>query len=341
MKIFLTGGTGFIGHALTQSMLKLGWEVTVLARNPDQAARVPGATYVKGDILDPKRLREVMQGFDCVIHNAGRFATGLNRREQQEMRRINVEGTNHVLEIAHENKIPRTVYVSTVGIYSDTEQVLRDETYVRQHGFTSPYEQTKTEAHEVALQWSRHGLPLVIVCPSQVIGPNDHSPYGYFLRLYLNNWMPPLAWRKHIRTAQVHVDDLAEGIALATQKGRIGETYILAGEAASKPEYMTYWKTQPGGFLPGIYAPDWMTRLLFSPMPLLLRSLGLPPFISPDLVDADVWRLFSSEKARRELGWTYRSNQELWQDTVSRERALQQLPGRKGFKARLLTASLI
>ena len=80
---------------------------------------------------------------------------------------------------------PRIVYVSTVGIFGNTKGQVVDESYRRniRDGFVSWYDETKFGAHEVVLQRTRTGAPIVSVLPSQVYGPGDHSAIGEQLAL--------------------------------------------------------------------------------------------------------------------------------------------------------------
>ncbi|MDX2283705.1 MAG: NAD-dependent epimerase/dehydratase family protein [Bacteroidia bacterium] len=339
MKVFLTGGTGFIGQPLTQALLAQGWEVTVLVRKPQspqaQALAALGARLAPGDVTDPGSLRAPMAGADLVIHNAGHFELGLTAEGRRRMEAINQQGTRQVLGMALELGIPRTVYVSSVVWFGDTGPELRDESFRRTQPYRYYYEQSKSEAHDIALDFQQRGLPLIIVCPSQVIGPNDHSVWGYFTRLYLNGWMPPVAWAADLKVVHTHVEDIASGIALAGARGRTGETYLLAGEATSVREVASYWASRPGGMRVRLYVPAWLALPLFAPMAPLLRMLGLPAFISSETVRAAFWVHMSGAKAQRELGWSFRPAREAWLSLLDEEIRLRRQPGRKGLAARL------
>jgi nucleoside-diphosphate-sugar epimerase len=162
-----------------------------------------------------------------------------------------------------------------------------------------------------------------------VIGANDHSPWGYFLRLYMNRIMPPIGWSPNSIYALVYIDDLAEGVALAAEKGGIGETYLLSGEAQSIRKHMEYWKTVPGAFAPLVWLPTGVAAMIFAPLEPLLRMLGFPAFISRETVfGASTNWYYSSGKAQRELGWTYRSAEAMWSATIGGE--LELLSRHKG-----------
>ena len=333
MKVFLTGGTGFIGQTLTKSLLRRGWGVTALVRKPDslqaQVLSKMGAQLATGDVTERESMRTAMSGADIVVHNAGQYEYGMGSAGKQRMRAVNVDGTDHVLGLAHELGVPRTVYVSTIQAFGETGPQPRYETFTRQLPCRTTYEQSKTDAHQIAHQYQQHGLPLIIACPHAVIGANDHSPFGYFLRLYINRVMPPMGWSPNSIFCCVELHDLAEGITLAAEKGRIGETYFLCGEPQSFRETFNCWGKKPGAFLPRMWLPVGLAGLFFAPLEPLERKLGLPAFLSRETVRAAAtnWN-YSSEKAKRELGWTHCSAEAMWCGTIDGE--LELLARRKG-----------
>src|SRR5919201_1365119 len=135
MKVFLTGGTGFIGQPLTKSLLARGWNVVALVRKPDsppaRALTRMGAQCIAGDVTDRESMRAGMTGADIVVHNAGWYEVGVHKSARALMHTINVTGTENVLSLAQELGIPRTVYVSSGAYYGDTGLQARDETFQR------------------------------------------------------------------------------------------------------------------------------------------------------------------------------------------------------------------
>jgi dihydroflavonol-4-reductase len=328
MKIFLTGGTGFIGQSLTKRFVARDWQIVALIRKPDspQAHSLTkmGVQCVTGDITDRESMRVPMQSADIVVHNAGHYELGVNKAGKQRMHEVNITGTDNVLGLAQELGVPRTIYVSTVIAMGDTAGQLRDETFIRRAPCWTAYEQSKTTAHQLALQFQQHGLPLIIVCPNAVVGPNDHSVLGYLLRLYLNRMLPPLGWSPNTIQGYVEVNDLAEGIALTAEKGRIGETYIFSGEFQSIRDVFKHWSKKPGAFKGWLWLPNGLASLLVTPLEPLQRRLGLPAFISRDTVLGAATNLYySSEKAKQELGWTPRCAEAVWNATIDGELELR------------------
>ena len=251
MKIFLTGGTGFIGRPLTQKLLSRGWEVKALVRNPnsDKSKEIQtfGAQLIKGDINDIDSMRESMQGVDAVIHNAGWYEFGITKKDRPKMYQINVEGTRNTLSLAFELGVPRIVYTSTILAFGRTGGFVADETYARQYPPISYYEETKTQAHQIAKDLQAQGAPIIINCPAGVIGPGDHSGVGYLVRMYVHHTLPPFLWTPNGNLARIYVDDVAEGIVRCVEFGKIGETYILSSGNQTHRDMVAEWKKYEGG----------------------------------------------------------------------------------------------
>jgi dihydroflavonol-4-reductase len=324
MKVFLTGGTGFIGQSLTKRLVARGWEVIALVRNSETNAALTvrglGAQLVDGDVTELKSMRAGMTGVDIVIHSAAHYEYGIAGTARQRMYEVNVTGTEHVLALALELKIPRTVYVSSTVAYGDSGPEQRDERFERQKPPRTWYEKTKTEAHEIGLSYRARGLPLIIVSPAGVVGPNDHSVLGYMLRLYVQGLFPPMLSGARSIFPFVDVDDVAEGIALAAEKGRVSENYFLTGEPLPFKEHLRFWAMGPGGMQVKVWLPP--ALMAFSTLPLepLQRRAGLPAFLSRESVATGASNMnYLSAKAQRELGWSHLSAQEMWRKAIDGE----------------------
>ncbi len=324
MKVFLTGATGFIGRPLTRSLLERGWHVTALVRRPDgpqaySLARL-GVTCITGDVTSRDSVETAMRGAELVIHNAGHYEYGVDAAGRARMQAVNVIGTNNVLSVARALNVAKTVYVSTVAAYGDSGRQPRDETFVRRTPCGTWYERTKTEAHELALRYQQDGMPLVVVCPNAVIGPNDHSVWGYFLRLYLNRLMPSVTWSPQSVFSLVELNDLVRGVVLVADKGQGGETYLLCGEPLSFAEHLELWAVTSGGVRVRTYLPPAAMASLFAPLEPFQRRAGLLALMSRESVKAAAINLFYvSGKAKRELGWQHRSAKEMWEETIEGE----------------------
>ncbi len=115
MKVFLTGATGFIGKPLTKILLGRGWDVTTVVRAPNspraQALSKIGARLAEGDVTRRESMRAAMIDADIVVHNAGTYDYGMNKKGKQRMVAVNVTGTDNVLELARESWCPRVRFI--------------------------------------------------------------------------------------------------------------------------------------------------------------------------------------------------------------------------------------
>jgi nucleoside-diphosphate-sugar epimerase len=303
MKIFLTGGTGFIGQALVRSIRRRGWELQVLVRDPESApARWltrQQATLARGDVMSPQGLEQAVSGADVLIHNAGVYELGVDSDAAERMQAVNVEGTGNMLSAAKAAGVARTIYVSTVWALGPSGRppspsITRDETQRHDGRYLTAYERSKAEAHQVALSWRARGLPLAIAMPNAVVGPNDHSAFGYLLRLTMIGAMFPVAFGGDTVYSMVDVDALADGLCLATERARMGEDYLFCGERCSLRDTFKLWGQETSRMTPFWYLPRGVMRPQLALMEPLERALGLPAFMSRDTVDA---------RPRRRANW--------------------------------------
>ncbi|MBC7939683.1 MAG: SDR family NAD(P)-dependent oxidoreductase [Chitinophagaceae bacterium] len=343
MKVFLTGGTGFIGQALVSRIRAHGWTLKVLVRDPrSQAAQWiarQGATLVQGDVTEPAGLAAALAGSDVVIHNAGVYELGADRATAARMMSVNVDGTENMMAAAHAAGVGKVVYVSTVWALGPSGRapapsIPKDERWSDEGPYLSAYHRSKAEAHRVAMRWRAKGLPIITAMPNGVMGANDHSSFGYFLRLTLMGQMAPMAWGGDSVYTFVDVKALAEGLCLAAEKASVGEDYLFCGPRHTVRDLFDLWGRKTGKRVPRWYLPRWFMRPQMALMEPLQRMAGLPAFMSRDAVDATRAHLeYTSAKAQRELGWTHPDIETMWEAIVRHEREL--MAGRQGFLKKL------
>jgi dihydroflavonol-4-reductase len=318
MKYFITGATGFIGRHLVQKLIARGDRVTCLVRNTDRAASLAeqGITLVKGEVSDRAVMRDAMRGVDGVFHIAALYKLGLEFRDQ--MRAVNVDGTRHALEAAIEAGVPKIVYTSTIAIFGNTHGKTVDESYrVEMQSLYSEYERTKWAAHyEVAVPLQQQGAPIVIVQPGGVTGPGDVSPLNMVYDFYLKRM--PIMMGPQAGVTVAHVDDIADGHILAMDKGRTGESYILAGPAVTYRQMLEMWQSLCGVPAPKLWLPGWMAALSAQLVGGLEKVFKLKTSLSSEVLmtQADYTFYGVSDKARRELGWQPRPLQETFREVL-------------------------
>lgn len=288
-----------------------------------------GAKLTKGDVTNLESIREGMTGAEAVIHNAGWYEMGIRRKCREEMRAVNVLGTENTLGLAVELGIPKIVHVSTILAFGDTGGIMADETFQRCRPPLSWYEKTKTEGHEAAVKFQQQGAPVVIACPGGVIGPGDHSGLGHLARMYVRGWLPPILFAAKGSRSAVHVDDVAEGIVRCLEQGRPGESYILGGGVINYREMFNFWKTTPGGLKTTLFwMPDPMAYVFNLVCEPFQRPLGMPVLFCREFARSGFASFnYSSAKAERELGMRFRSVEQAFLDTLEAERSLAKAGG--------------
>ncbi|HET7588702.1 MAG TPA: NAD-dependent epimerase/dehydratase family protein [Solirubrobacterales bacterium] len=313
MKVFVTGGTGFIGGEVVRQLRERGDEVVCLVRSPGKAAglRELGCELASGDLGDERAIRQGMEGCEAVIHAAAVYEVGIPPSQRPAMREANVGGTERVLGVALELKIPKVVYVSTVGVFGNTRGRIVDESYEHPaDSFTSAYEETKWEAHQVAKRLIGEGLPCVIVQPGGVYGPGDTSSVGQLLDQFLSGKMPLMPFPE-LGICLTHVADIAGGILLALDKGKAGEAYVISGPATTMKEAIGVVAALTGRKPPRGAIPTPLMKAMIPIGPLVGRVMGQPPNLRELIASADgvtFWARY--DKAQRELGYEPRGLEE-------------------------------
>jgi len=319
MKYFLTGATGFVGGVLAKKLREAGHEVHASVRNPDKAKdlQVLGVKLFKGDVTDKESMREAMTGVDGVYHVAGWYKIGTKDKSDGE--RVNIQGTRNVLELMHELKIPKGVYTGTLAINSDTKGKVADENYHFTGKHLSEYDRTKAVAHEIAKEFIAKGLPLVIVQPGLIYGPGDTSNVRVTLISFLQGKFPMAPTQTTLCWA--HVDDVVQGHILAMDKGKVGESYIIAGEPCAFLDAFKLASQVSGKKAPN--AAPYQVLKLFSILVKPFDSLMPESYTSEGLrIVAGATYLGDNSKAKRELGYNPRPVSEGWVETVRHEMKL-------------------
>ncbi|MGD9099950.1 MAG: NAD-dependent epimerase/dehydratase family protein [Anaerolineae bacterium] len=318
MKVYVTGGSGFIGSHVVRKLLARGDEVCALVLTPQCATKLEamGACVVPGDIAAKASMRQSMQGSDVVLHIAGWYQVGV--RDVARMETINVQGARNVLELAYELGVPKIVHVSSLVVMGDTQGQLVDETFYQGGPFTNTYHRTKWQAHyEVALPLIEQGAPIVIVMPGGAYGPHDHSFLTYLLRQFYREKLPIVVGGDS-KMSLVHVKDVAKGIILAADKGQVGEGYILTEAALSVDEFMSLLSDVSGKRPPRLNIPPRYLRPLPALVEVLERFMPVPQMYSAEFFRTlGVTFIGRSDKARRELGWQPRPLREGMRETMA------------------------
>lgn len=308
MKVFITGGTGFIGTYLVKRLLQTEHKLLCLARKTSDTTflKEAGVDILIGDVTDKPLLLEGMEGCDYVLHLASSFVLWFP--DNRIFHDVNVTGTQYVMESVLEKGVSKVVYVSTAAIWGNVEGLITEETPVSNKR-PSKYVRTKYEGDLIAWDlYEKQNLPLVVIYPSAVIGANDPKAIGRYIKNYAKGRMPAQIFTS-LYFPFVHVRDVAEAIVQAMEKeNNIGEKYIVSAENHTFGEFNQMISDISGTKLPVLKFPNWMVMMnayLFTGIANLIKK---PPVWDMSVDQMGISKLnvkLDGSKAERELGLKY------------------------------------
>jgi len=306
MLAFVTGGTGFVGGAVVRQLLAAGHTVRALVRPGTNTRQLDGlpVEQIAGTLADAASLRRGMVGSDWVCHVAALYSYWGHPWE--EFYQTNVEGTRRVLAAAGEAGVRRIVYTSSIATLGlpPGDAPANEDTPVTLADKIGHYKRSKFLAEEVARDFARQGLPVVIVNPAAPVGVGDHkpTPTGQMIVDFLQGRM-----FGYVDTGMniVDVEDVAAGHLLAAERGRVGERYILGGENLTLKQVLDLLAEVSGRPLVRWRIPH-SVALAWAYVDVALARLNRRhvPAATPDKVRLSRQKeYYDSSKAVRELGF--------------------------------------
>jgi len=310
MRIFVTGGAGFIGGAVVRRLAGRGDRVTAVVRDPDRVGSLAALSVElrQGDLSRTASIVDAMRGTDAAIHLAGMYRLGIPASERPAMHDANVGTTHRVLDAFATAGLDRLVAVSTINVAGNTRGRIVDERYRRDlsEGFLSYYDETKFLSHRAAQERIGTGTRIVIAMPGTTYGPNDHSSIGGQLKGAHDGTLRYLVLAD-LGVSPAYVDDVAAGIVASLDRGRIGESYFLGGQNMRLRDAMAQAARLGGRALPRLEIPTAFVRLGARAPAALARAIGLPDDLGEVLrASLGVTYWGSSAKAATELGYVPR-----------------------------------
>lgn len=313
-KIFVTGGNGFIGSRLVTKLIEHGCQVRCLLRPSSETVRIDHLPIerVYGDVRDSLSLNTAMKGCDGVIH----LASISNWADMQSnlMSAVVKDGTSNVLQAAMNCGMLRTVYVSSIIAINGTDKpgILNEESQ-----FTLPkskaysYAFAKRDAEACCQNVVKQGLPVVIINPGEVYGPNDSNlvTAGNLLDFAQS----PVVLVPEGGTSVVHIDDVVSGIIAAFEKGQVGKRYILGGENLTIYE-LAKLSIELFGQDKRIFT---VPNTLIHAVAKMGQTLHIPLPFEPAVIPYAVKYWFADNtRAREELGINFRSAIDTLEPTI-------------------------
>jgi dihydroflavonol-4-reductase len=296
-------------HALS----KRGDELVLLARRSSNTDSLEGIEYARatGDVTDRRAVRRAMVGVERVFHVAGR--TSLREQDREAVFEANVRGTRVVMEEALAAKVERVVLTSSVAAIGPAKPrgTADENAPFTAGGLGIAYVNSKHEAEVETLRLGAQGLPVVIVNPTFVLGPD--SPGGTSMSLIRRFLLGRIPAYVEGALNIVDVRDVAKGHLLADRKGEVGERYILGGRNFTLDRLFADLSRISGVPAPALRLPS---RIAAGGAGLASRA-GLPLPASPDEIrSGGLWWTYRNTKAKRELGFAPRPHEETLEDAV-------------------------
>ena len=314
MKVFVTGGNGFIGSAVVRLLIAGGHQVRCLLRPSSQTERLAELPYerVEGDVRDAAAVGRGLDGCAAVIHLASLSAWDLI--DSPLMDEVVEGGTRNVLAAAQERPGTRVVFVSSIlAINGSAEPRAFDETAAWTLDERDLiYSRSKRQAEALCQDAVKAGVDVVTVNPGEVYGPHDTALITACNLIDFAKSSPVLVCDGG--TSVVYVDDVAVAIVAAMERGRRGERYILGGENLTIKQLAEQCLSLLGQKKTIVKIPNAVIRAVAA----VGKKLRLPLPFNPHVIPyATRYWFMDSGKAQRELGVSFRSARDTLAPTLA------------------------
>jgi dihydroflavonol-4-reductase len=316
-RTLVTGGSGFLGSHLVRALTQRGDELRLLARRDSDLGPLEGIEFERatGDITDRRAVRRAIDGVERVFHVAGR--TSLRTADREAVFDANLRGARTVFEEALRAEVERLVHTSSVGAIGVAKPGgTADETTAFEIGHLGlAYVNSKHEAELEALHLAARGLPVVIVNPTFVLGPDD--PTGTSMGLVRRFLLRQIPVYVNGGLNIVDVRDVAAGHLLADEKGEVGERYILGGRNFTLNRLFADLTRISGVAPPELRLPASIAIVAAE----AAQRARVPIAVAPDEVrSASLWWTYRSTKAKQQLGFRARPHEQTLEEAVAWQR---------------------
>jgi len=309
MKIFITGGTGFIGSYTTELLSQTNHQLKLLVRKTSNTSSLKkkNVALVEGELNDRQSLLRGMADCDSVIDIAGHYAFW--EPDKRVYNKVNIEGTRNVMECALESKIKKVVHISTAGVFGKPAEFPFNEKSQSGPVRYSSYFKTKYEGDKIAWDlYEKKGLPLVVIYPVCVLGAGDTKASGRYIQNLINRKLPGTIFKKRTFTF-VCVRDVARAIVNALEKeNNIGEKYLVGNYRYTWKEINNLISEVSGVPLPKLEFPESLTMMNAYLLTGLANLIKKPPLWGMSVDQMKVMKngfSVDGSKAEKELGIKY------------------------------------
>ena len=304
MTTLVTGAAGFLGSHVARQLVARGDEVRVLMRpsSNNRAIADLSLEYVTGDLRDAASLERAMNGMKRVFHVAADYR--LWSKNPQEIYDSNVGGTKNLLAAAEKAGVEQLIYTSTVAtIAVDRPELPNEFTDAKLEEMIGHYKRSKWMAEKEALLAAKNGAPVIVAMPTTPVGPWDWkpTPTGKIILDFLNGKMPG-----YVETGLnfVGVEECAAGHLLVSERGKIGERYLLGAENLTLKGLLDLLARITGLRAPGMKIPHGVALGVAYVETAFSRLIGKEPQIPVEGVKIAQHKMFvDCSRAQKELGF--------------------------------------
>lgn len=306
--VLLTGATGYLGSQIARELIACGEPFRVLVRDPARLRFNPASVrceVIAGDLRDSSTLRKSLAGVDSVIHTAALVKMWV--RDRQDFRRVNVEGLQNLLQAAANSGVKKIVYTSSFMALGPCADPQAAESLRHAGPFSNEYEESKAQALEWVRSVGIRQFPLLVLMPGVIYGPGPRTEgnlVGGMIEQYMAGKFPGLLGTGEQRWSFAYNADVAGAHLAALEKGKLGETYVLAGDNRSLNEFFRLL-AELSGVRHKVRHPPFTAGKMVGALEVARATLtGRPPQLTPGVVEVfkHDW-VYSSAKAVRELGY--------------------------------------
>jgi dihydroflavonol-4-reductase len=304
MTTLVTGAAGFLGSHVARQLVARGDEVRILMRpsSNNRAIADLSLEYVTGDLRDAASLERAMYGMKRVFHVAADYR--LWSKNPQEIYDSNVGGTKNLLAAAEKAGVEQLIYTSTVAtIAVDRPELPNEFTDAKLEEMIGHYKRSKWMAEQEVLQAAKNGAPVIVAMPTTPVGPWDWkpTPTGKIILDFLNGKMPG-----YVETGLnfVGVEECAAGHLLVSERGKIGERYLLGAENLTLKGLLDLLAKITGLRAPGMKIPHGVALGVAYVESAFSRLIGKEPQIPVEGVKIAQHKMFvDCSRAQKELGF--------------------------------------
>lgn len=308
MRVLVTGATGFLGGHLVNNLMHHGDQVRILARTAAKAEtwRSKGVDVVYGDLADPTSLSSAVQEIDIVYHLGAAMGGGWDKYEE-----ITVKGTQRMLEASLAAGVKRFVHISSLAVYQVyglKRNAMVDETRPcdPMPEKVGPYSRSKVETEKLVLQFYGQGLPVTIVRPGLIYGPNGRVMFPHIGQFLKNKLFLLIGQGKNLLPF-TYVENTVEAIRLAgVNEAAIGQIYQVVDDGEiTQREYLKKFMVATEAQCPTLPIPFFLL-VLAGFLADRLKSFGLlktSTFSQYGVVSKYKSLRFDASKAKTDLQW--------------------------------------